>query len=231
MHVTAHATLLSLVLPFLPSLTRAALQHRPLTAQPQDPFAAPKFEVSFLNNRPISVSDAKEWQVDNGSWSGLSGSDAMDAFVYGVEDERPTAASSQPKKTIGDLEATSQQSRPNIVKLRLPAPSSRATSPLHDYLCLVPSPPMVRPTEADALAHEEALRAAEEVPDPVIGWESLRHLDGKCLYSKQGWFSYSYCHDSHVRQFREAPHPHPHPPGGLVPVEDHDVSASLVSLN
>jgi protein OS-9 len=226
MHVTAHTTLLSLILPFLPSLTRAALQHRPLTAQPQDPFATPKFEVSFLNQRPISVSDAKEWQGDNGSWSGLRGFEAMDEFVYGRRDTS-TGARSISKKTIGDSGALFQQTRPNIVRLRLPSPSTASKPPLHDYLCLIPSPSMVQPTEADAIAHEEALRAAEEIPDPQVGWESLKHLDGKCLYSRQGWFSYSYCHDSHVRQFREAPHQHPHPPGGIIPVEDHEVSVEL----
>ncbi len=29
-----------------------------------------------------------------------------------------------------------------------------------------------------------------------------------------------YCHNSHIRQFREARHAHPHPPGGYVPLED-----------
>ena len=29
-----------------------------------------------------------------------------------------------------------------------------------------------------------------------------------------------YCHNDHIRQFRQGPHKHPHPPGGLVPEED-----------
>jgi len=29
-----------------------------------------------------------------------------------------------------------------------------------------------------------------------------------------------YCHNDHIRQFRQAPHKHPHPPGGFIPEED-----------
>lgn len=35
------------------------------------------------------------------------------------------------------------------------------------------------------------------------------------LQHRQQWFTYSYCHNNQVRQFREAIHPHPHPPGEL----------------
>jgi len=29
-----------------------------------------------------------------------------------------------------------------------------------------------------------------------------------------------YCHNDHIRQFRQGPHKHPHPPGGFIPEED-----------
>ena len=35
----------------------------------------------------------------------------------------------------------------------------------------------------------------------------------------------SYCHDSHIRQFREGRHEHPHPPGGYTPTEDANFEA------
>jgi protein OS-9 len=31
----------------------------------------------------------------------------------------------------------------------------------------------------------------EDEPDPAQSWLALSHLDGKCLYSKQGWFTYA----------------------------------------
>ncbi|CAE6433888.1 unnamed protein product [Rhizoctonia solani] len=36
----------------------------------------------------------------------------------------------------------------------------------------------------------------------------------------KGWFTYSYCHNDHVRQFREMTHGHPHPIQGRIPQED-----------
>jgi protein OS-9 len=224
MPVNPRSVLFGLVLPFLlstPSSALAALHRQPLTAQPQDPFATPKFQVSFLNRRPISESEAQAWQENITTGQEF---DPVEAFVRGSA-HAMMHADAVGRKTIG--ESTSSQPRPNVVKLRLPSPSSATgSSAVHDYLCLVPSPPMLHPSkDAEAAAREEAMaRAAEETPDPNIGWESLQHLNGRCLYTRQGWFSYSYCHNSHVRQFREAPHSHPHPPGGLIPQEDHEVS-------
>lgn len=37
--------------------------------------------------------------------------------------------------------------------------------------------------------------------------------------------SISYCHNSHIRQFREGRHAHPHPPGGYTPTEDTNYEA------
>jgi len=48
----------------------------------------------------------------------------------------------------------------------------------------------------------------------------LKPLSGKCLYHRQSWFTYSYCHNREIRQFRELPPSHPHPPGGYEPAED-----------
>lgn len=45
----------------------------------------------------------------------------------------------------------------------------------------------------------------------------VRHLD---LQLGSELMRNRYCHNSHIRQFREARHPHPHPPGGYIPEED-----------
>lgn len=56
----------------------------------------------------------------------------------------------------------------------------------HEYLCLLPS--------SNATAAQMELEKVEEHEelDPMESWAALSHLDGKCLYSKQGWFTYSY---------------------------------------
>lgn len=41
------------------------------------------------------------------------------------------------------------------------------------------------------MARIDQLEEVEDELDPVQGWKALAHLDGKCLYSKQGWFTYA----------------------------------------
>ena len=50
---------------------------------------------------------------------------------------------------------------------------------------------------------------------------------------RQGWFTYSYCHNSHVRQFREAAHTHPHPIGASrsLPVFPPPFSPKKISIS
>ena len=54
----------------------------------------------------------------------------------------------------------------------------------HDYLCLMPS--------ENSTAAQSAKEDDHEVVDPAQGWAALSHLEGKCLYTQQGyWFTYS----------------------------------------
>lgn len=59
---------------------------------------------------------------------------------------------------------------------------------LHDYLCLMPSENVTAAQSRSAQVEQED---HEEV-DPAVGWAALSHLEGKCLYLRQGWFTYSY---------------------------------------
>ena len=69
--------------------------------------------------------------------------------------------------------------------MSLTPPGSTTTA---DYLCLMPSK---NSTDAQTVtASAEELDEHEEL-DPAQSWAALSHLDGKCLYSKQGWFTYS----------------------------------------
>ncbi|GJJ12056.1 hypothetical protein Clacol_006297 [Clathrus columnatus] len=62
------------------------------------------------------------------------------------------------------------------------------------YLCLIPPPPSFSSQQED------------QTPiTPTHSWSLLQPLSGTCLYHRQAWFTYSYCHNVHVRQFRELP--------------------------
>jgi protein OS-9 len=70
-----------------------------------------------------------------------------------------------------------------LVPMKIADPIS---TQLHDYLCLMPSENVTAAQSQSAQIDEEP----EEV-DPAVGWAALSHLEGKCLYIRQGWFTYS----------------------------------------
>jgi protein OS-9 len=73
--------------------------------------------------------------------------------------------------------------RLELIRMALTHPRSNATQP---YLCLMPSAAQTAAQNAQA----EVEPMHEEI-DPVQSWLALSHLDGKCLYAKQGWFTYA----------------------------------------
>lgn len=72
--------------------------------------------------------------------------------------------------------------RLTLVPMSLTPPGSDYT---HEYLCLLPSV-----NNTDSQSRQDEIEEHEE-PDPTQSWAALSHLDGRCLYSKQGWFTYS----------------------------------------
>lgn len=67
------------------------------------------------------------------------------------------------------------------MRMALAPPGADLASP---YLCLMPH---ANATASQVLPAEET----EVAIDPVSSWAALSHLDGKCLYTRQGWFTYS----------------------------------------
>ncbi|ORY23996.1 hypothetical protein BCR39DRAFT_548093 [Naematelia encephala] len=185
----------------------------------RDVLAFPKYQVQFLNDLPLSTSDAYLCED--------IGVEREDEFL-GLRVSLPG------RKRIGDGgEMIPSENRLSLIPMSLTPPGSER---LNEYLCLMPSSNTTEAQNSIVQGH----KAEQEEPDPVQSWQALSHLDGNCLYSKQGWFTYSYvkpaillqfrpfwltqqfryCHNSHVRQFRAAQHAHPHPPGGYIPTED-----------
>ncbi|KAI0065449.1 hypothetical protein BV25DRAFT_1868736 [Artomyces pyxidatus] len=172
---------------------------------PEDPFAFPKFRVSFLNGQPVLNETAQRWLRD-----GLHGCEPefLDQPWHEARWDTPS-----PLREIGaggdDHQATLQ------------APSSYSLEhmkmgPRNSYLCLIPpsleqtSPPAEEPQTEVTLAHS---------------WSLLQPLAGSCIYLRQGWFTYAYCHNSHVRQFREMIRAQAHTPGSYQIEEDPDWEA------
>lgn len=66
--------------------------------------------------------------------------------------------------------------------------------PKDTFLCFVPNP--LESPRMDPIDEEAEL-------SPIRGWQLLQPLAGTCLYHRHGWFTYSYCHNQEIRQFKE----------------------------
>jgi protein OS-9 len=72
------------------------------------------------------------------------------------------------------------------------------------YLCSLPR-------IDDGLGEEknESASQADQEKDLVTaadrGWELLRDLEGKCMFFVSGWWSYSFCYNSQIKQFHQLP--------------------------
>ncbi|ORX33983.1 hypothetical protein BD324DRAFT_605342 [Kockovaella imperatae] len=176
----------------LTALSSHAYKHE--AAQLRDLLAYPKYEIQFLNDLPISWSDADRVEKE-----GLERAEEWSELRL------------KERKELGDGSDVPLKDRLEIIPMTFtPAGSDSAA----EYLCLLP-PKNVTSAQTLRLKSE-----SHEELDPAQSWAAMSHLDGKCLYSTLGWFTYSYCHNSHIRQFRAARHTHPHPPGGYEPEED-----------
>ena len=72
------------------------------------------------------------------------------------------------------------------------------------YLCSIPSvpPPSTNSTTQARAASEETAELARATDR---GYDLLRSMSGSCLYFISGWWSYSFCYNTHVKQFHHLP--------------------------
>ncbi|KAI0375020.1 hypothetical protein BV20DRAFT_961268 [Pilatotrama ljubarskyi] len=188
---------LSLVPLSLVLLVAARLHH---SRVPEDPYAFPKYRVTFLHGLPVLNDTAERWLRE-----GLRGGEHE--FL-----DQPWQESQWTASPLRRIEA-SDDSPPAAAQ----AQNSNYTlqhmkfGPKSSYVCLIPPPPREPPAVEDT---------ATDVATPVHSWSLLQPLSGKCLYHRQGWFTYSYCHNSHVRQFHELHHQHIPSTGEYKPEED-----------
>ncbi|CAL1704373.1 unnamed protein product [Somion occarium] len=165
----------------LTALVAARLHH---SLVPEDPFAFPKYRVTFLNGLPVLNETAQRW-FQNGLKGGNIDNNKL---IYG-HCAQPDA---------------SHISTPHLELLKL--------GPRASYACLIPPPP-------EEVASPVADEPSTDVT-PGHTWSLLQPLAGTCLYHRQGWFTYAYCHNSHVRQFHELANPQAQRLGEYRPEED-----------
>ncbi|KAL7412765.1 hypothetical protein BDY24DRAFT_77501 [Mrakia frigida] len=241
------------MLPFSLLLLLASSSTLTLASIPPDPFSHPKYSLSFLNDLPIEHSQAQRW-IQNGlpSSSSTTGVDVFFGAVEGRggERERMEIEEKQEEEVVENLVRegegdelnnlsgdeldqiilSSPSTPPPDLQDSFPPTSSTSNYTLQhlllppgprSYLCLLPPPPPPPPHPLSALPPPPPM-------DPSLPDKLLTHLKGGCLYIKQGWFTYAYCHGLEVRQFRAAPPPWPPLPGGYVPAIDATVSCRFV---
>ncbi|KAI0705822.1 hypothetical protein BC835DRAFT_1261216 [Cytidiella melzeri] len=172
---------------------------------PEDPHAFPKYHVLFLNGLPLLNETAQNWLQN-----GLHGGKLEFLDQPWQEDEQWRTP---PLKSIDGGSADEQVNADGH-----PDPSSRyklelmKMGPRASFLCLIPPPP---PESTPVPAEEPTTDVT-----PVHSWSLLQPLSESCLYHRQGWFTYAYCHNSHVRQFHELQKPNQQRLGEYKPEED-----------
>ncbi|KIY50942.1 hypothetical protein FISHEDRAFT_5801, partial [Fistulina hepatica ATCC 64428] len=165
---------------------------RLLHSLPDDPYAFPKFRTVFLNDQPLSNATAQRWLKD-----GLRGGELE--FTDQPWQDTPTPPSW--REIDGGSDAAPQhllQSAADERSYSLELMKMGKDS----YLCYIPKPPETTASQADDVADIEMT--------PARSWSLLQPLTGTCLYHRQGWFTYSYCHNQEIRQFKELVQAQPH---------------------
>ncbi|KAL8911534.1 MAG: hypothetical protein Q9171_003298 [Xanthocarpia ochracea] len=72
------------------------------------------------------------------------------------------------------------------------------------YLCTIPSV-STKPDNDTVKAKNKAEEAAELARATDRGWELLKEMEGNCMYFISGWWSYSFCYNTDVKQFHQLP--------------------------
>ncbi|KAF9069900.1 hypothetical protein BDP27DRAFT_1221642 [Rhodocollybia butyracea] len=166
---------------------------------PEDPHAFPKFKVTFLNNLPVLNETAQKWLNQ-----GIPGGEPE--FLNQPWNQMSDQSPFSPKE-IDDGFADQSGFSSSPLPSENNAPYSlehMKMGPRDSYLCLVPNPLDLSPPSEDDLNEEIT---------PARSWALLNPLSERCLYHRQGWFTYSYCHNDQIRQFRELPQAQSHIPG------------------
>ncbi|KAG2116768.1 uncharacterized protein F5147DRAFT_769126 [Suillus discolor] len=189
-------------------ITLSSVQAKLLYSGPEDLYAFPKHRVTFLNNLPVQNETVQRWLNE-----GLRGGESE--FLDDRRDE-PSWFSNPVYKEIGGSELEMSNDASQISQSPIPDNSGYILNhmkmgPDNDFICLIPP------------ARDVPIQVQENIDQDTVlrnGWSLLEPLSGKCLYYRQSWFTYSYCHNQEIRQFKELTHTQPRSPGASEPTED-----------
>ncbi|KAJ7685098.1 hypothetical protein DFH06DRAFT_1157432 [Mycena polygramma] len=179
---------------------------RVLHALPDDPDAFPKYRVDFLNHLPLANHTAQRWRAH-----GLRG--GVREFLDQPWDDswHPPALGNGDDEQVTFGVADEDLSLPSAPDAQDDYALEHLRMGPDEYLCLIPKPLEPPAPEDDP----------DDEPTPAHSWSLLQPLSGTCLYHRQAWFTYSYCHNDEIRQFRELIQARPLP-GAHRPEEDPD---------
>lgn len=172
----------------------------------QDLAAYPKYEVQFLSDRPIKMSDAQRCEryglASDDDWLDLrprTGHETHNQPERGrigaaSESETPAATSTEVETSSGVAHGHAVQARqtgelagaqtaPKLVRMHFTHEDFDAP---HAYMCALPSRNTTDAQQAAARAKQDGPE-----PDPNKSWEAMNYLEDKCLYSTHGWFTYA----------------------------------------
>ena len=176
---------------------------RLLHSLPDDAYAFPKYRIAFLNGLPVPNHTAHRWLTH-----GLRG-----GFPEFLDQPSHDDSWLSTRKEIGTADMPLSPSTANYTLEHM------KIGPRDAYICLIPNPPDVNPSTVD----DDAAAGVS----PARSWSLLQPLTGTCLYvcfflycprslhhpltffffavikHRQGWFTYSYCHNREIRQFKE----------------------------
>ncbi|KAI5122070.1 hypothetical protein M0805_006053 [Coniferiporia weirii] len=196
-------------LPLLPlplvALCLAEASARALWSLTEDLYAFPKYRVSFLNGLPVLNETAQKWLE-----TGLKGGELefldqpwQESSPHGTSklkgiESGGKESSESPEDAVADFQPSHYQ----LQQLKLAGKNP--------YICMIPPP---------VESHTKPIEEPQIEANPAQSWSLLQPLSNSCIYHRQGWFTYAYCHNNQVRQFREMAHSHSHH-AGYVPEED-----------
>ncbi|KAF8894546.1 hypothetical protein BD779DRAFT_1501670 [Infundibulicybe gibba] len=206
---------------------------RLLHSLPEDTYAFPKFAVAFLNGLPLLNETAQRWLRE-----GLHGGELE--FLDQPWKEPDWQPNTHLKEIgNGDTHQTTPSHSPPATNANYTLEHMKM-GPRDSYLCLIPKPLDNQPSPPEEQQPDEDVT-------PARSWSLLQPLSGTCLYvgvivfphllylfpplpvreltrprskHRQGWFTYSYCHNEEIRQFKELIQAQPLAPGGYKPEED-----------
>lgn len=125
----------------------------------------------------------------------------------------PSEDATNPQEPSAELsrQGDGSQFSPGDSGFQVESPTDSYESMILDgkkYLCTIPLVEI--PNKNDSAFAQEKAKAAEEEAAELAratdhGWELLRDMEGKCMYFISGWWSYSFCYNTHVKQFHQLP--------------------------